>query len=111
MKQKVYKELKGGDPVRVCGYSSGGYFYEGEIGVVSHIESSGIVKININNSLARFARSQLIKLKPRKKREKHVFECVWGKTTFGSVFPINNLQFDQFLGKRTKVTVEVLGDE
>jgi len=123
MKQKVYKELKGGDRVRLIGFSITGEPCDGTKGEYLGAQNDKghtlcIVKLDREPSggVRNLMRSQLINLKPRKKREVREFECGWEEIGNKLIYPSTYLTdiyptLKQLTGKRTKVTVEVLGDE
>lgn len=81
------------------------------IGNIVEIDEDGVLKVRDDNSFNQwFHAKQCRRLKPKRKPEVVEFECQWASDVDGP-YPFGYgayLQTTKFIGKRTKVRLEVL---
>jgi hypothetical protein len=117
-------KFKRGDRVCCYGQNTEGTFdvlnKEGDKGTVVELDRGRVV-VEMDNAyedgrVCTFLAKQCRRLKPKRKPEVVEFEAKWFEDERKNVIPVNPggriaKTLQQFIGKRTKVRVEVLGDE
>lgn len=111
--QRAPIELKAGDKVKIRGYSMHGSDDDGLIGTIfQHGRSREEHYVKLKDGTRCFKRSQLIKLKPKKKPVVVEFKCTWAGDAHTLPHPYEcDIEIIRSLvGKRTRVRVEVLDE-
>ena len=80
--------LKVGDRVAIYGFSGGGNYFCGDIGIVNHITSPGLIDVEIEEVYFTFHSNQCRKLKPKKEPRRVWADPDWvdGQNVIGPIF-------------------------